>query len=264
MIFIKQLALSLPLVAHMSFAQVKRSSFLVCYSKLNVKEIKNYKEIFLEANFYSLTEINKLKQHNKYIYGYLSLSEVNKANTSLYNKLFPYLLESNDYWQSSYIDLSKKEARDLLLGEIAVLFEKNLDGVLLDNIDNLTAYGTYPEFEPYLEEMVKEIKSTFPQKKIFFNGGLFLKHPEKYQLSGIIIESLYTHYDFDAQKYRLSDVQRIKTRLQAFKQALKKANAKGYVIEYAEDKMMIENIKNKYKKTKYPYLITDIGLSLAY
>ena len=243
-----------------SFGQTNLKDFRVIYSKVNPISIDKMDVVFLEPSLYNKNDITTIKQKVTKVYGYLSLTEVNKENTHLFKPLLPYLLKDNEVWGSSYIDVSKPEVLEIFKKELEFIFNKGFDGVLLDNADNVTEFGVYPSLELNLVEMIGRIKESFPEGDFIINGGVeLLKYIHPF-IEGVLMESVFTDYHFNSKTYHLRSEPEAKQRLIKLKKGLKKYKKQGFVVEYAVDTTMINEVNRLCKKEKLACMVGNIKL----
>ena len=243
------------------FGQKKLPKFAITYGKVDVKTTSGIDYLFVESHLYSAQEITALSKNNDKVYGYISLTEVSKDNTELYNKLLPYLLKDNKVWNSSFINVSKQEAVDILTQEIDEIYKKGVDGILLDNLDNVSKFGEYHSLEPYVVEMIGKLKERHPEKDLIQNSGLEMVRYTAPFISGVLVESIYTNYDFEHKQYKLRAAKDISNREKSFGKVLRNKHLNGFLVEYAQDSAMVAQVKTKCKRLNVPYVIKDIQLN---
>lgn len=238
-----------------------KPDFFVCYAKVPTSQIQGFNTVFLESAFYNHAEVELLKKNNKKVYAYISLTEVSKHNTGLYQKLSPYLLSENSNWNSAYINISKAKARAILIDEIATIYSKGFDGLLLDNLDNASIHGPYKVLQSSLIQLIEEINHKFSDKDLIQNGGLFLLEKTHTVIKGILVESVFTDYDFQLKTYKIRNKQEAVLKKTSFINTIKHYKLKGYVIEYASQKSVVQKIYRKYNLNQLSVVVTDINLS---
>lgn len=114
-----------------------------------------------------------------------------------------FLVEKNPVWGSWMVDVRSKEWQRLLLGTVIPnIFAKGYQGLFLDTVDT-AAYleEKYPaKFKGSKEAVVafvKELHRRWPDKKIFPNNGLELLESYGTVIDGVVVEDLYTRYNFE-------------------------------------------------------------------
>ncbi|NIJ45463.1 endo-alpha-1,4-polygalactosaminidase (GH114 family) [Wenyingzhuangia heitensis] len=240
---------------------VNKPDFFISYENIPPYQIKGFDTVFLESAFYNSEDVASLKKENKNVYAYISLTEVSEHNIDLYNKLKPYLLSKNETWNSYYINIADARARKIVLNEIKLIYKKGFDGLLLDNLDNVSIHGPYKALQSALIKLILEIKEQFYNKELIQNGGLFLLNKTHAFLKGILVESVYTNYDFNSQLYQLRNKREALQKKSNLENSIKHYNLKGFVIEYAVDKKIANKIYKHYRSSKLAVVVTDINLS---
>jgi len=217
----------------------KESKVLICYAKLNPELIKGYKTLIVEPKHYLPSNIRVFKKQNEEIYAYISFGEVN-TNADHYTKLAQYTTGKNEQWDSHYLNLKSPQTVKVLLDLVARIFASGYDGIFMDNIDNFTQYGTQKNQQDAVIQLIKKIKATYPTKKLMQNAGLELVPETAPYISSVAIESVASHYDFENQKYQLSDEERYTNLKSAVVAMQNKSKKNVLLIEYA-DKPELKN-----------------------
>lgn len=233
---------------------------LVSYTNIAPHKILNYDTVILESSFYELTDILQIKKSNKKVYAYLSVSEVNINDFEKFDRLKSYVLDYHKNWDSAYLNLGAKEVQLYLEETVQKIFAKGFDGVFLDTLDNVVQIPKYQWMKPKVVELINKIHQNYPHKAIIQNGGVELLNQTHKKINGILMESIYTDYDFTLKKYRFRDDFNANLRAQTFKKILSKYKLKGFLIEYATNTEMIKQLHSMIGFKKVLYTITDINL----
>lgn len=169
------------------------------------KLVSQFKTLILDAD--QIPSIEPKNPSVKYI-GYLSLGEAEE-----YRWYWPFvagkslLVETNPDWPGSHrVDPRSKEWGDLVLNQlIPAILKKGYDGLFLDTIDT----GIYlQEKDPVkyqgargaMVDLIRAIHQRYPDVLIFTNNALEILDEVAPVVSGIVVEDLYTRYDFASKK----------------------------------------------------------------
>lgn len=188
------------------FSRNKTFHWLVYYGPtLSEKQLSSIQLAIVEPDHIQANDFSKSK--TQWI-AYLSVGEIHHSRPywpMIQNK--SYVIEENENWKGSFrLDLRSSEWQEKILNEIIPdLVQKGYQGVFLDTIDT----GLYLEskdsqkFKGSREatvQLVKKIKSKFPSLAIYPNNALELLQDYGNEISGVVVEDLYTRYDFKNNK----------------------------------------------------------------
>lgn len=117
------------------------------------------------------------------------------------------LIAPNPNWKGAHlIDVRDVEWRKLILEKILPMIKaKGFDGVFLDTIDTAidledTDAQKYAGCKDVVVELISEMRAHYPDFLIIPNGGLRLLPRFAPNIDGVLVEDLYTHYDFKKKK----------------------------------------------------------------
>ncbi len=98
-------------------------------------KITGYDIVVIDADYFSDSDIKKLKQENNKVYTYLNVGAIENYREG-YEKFEKYALGDYENWpQEKWIDVSKREWQSYLHDKSRALYEKGVDGFFLDNFD---------------------------------------------------------------------------------------------------------------------------------
>ena len=103
---IKVLFIIIPLILIFNSFQdndMKPSTVLFCYGKLNPLAVKDYKYVILESKHFKASDVTVMKSQNQKIFAYISLGEINE-NAAHFKDLKNHTFGKNEIWSSHYID----------------------------------------------------------------------------------------------------------------------------------------------------------------
>jgi uncharacterized protein (TIGR01370 family) len=202
---------------------------------------------------------------------YVSVGEVNDSRP-YFNRLRDAgtIVEENENWLGAHrIDVRSPVWRALLLDEILPgLFRRDFQGVFLDTVDTAAFLegrepGRFKGAKAALVALVKEIKRRYPDRLLLVNNAL--DHLSDYGdvIDGVVVEDLYTVFDFDTQTYRktLPENDHVK---EALLDAFRHRTGKPViVILYAlsDDDDLVRYGSMQSRAKGYQSTISDVGLS---
>lgn len=226
----------------------------------NVSKVKNYKSIVIDAQYYSASEIKKLKSGGRKVYSYFSVGSISKVRP-YYKRFKKYVLGNYDNWPSEkWIDTSKTAWQKFLVNELAVsLKKKGVDGLWVDNTDVWYEYHRTNIFNGLLNILRGCKKKGFP---IIINGGdVFVSHCIKckkdYCFDGVMQEEVITRITgYNSNKFARQTSEDRKY-YEAYLKKVKNAKKSIALLEYTKSSSMRKEIINYCKKRGYSYYISN-------
>lgn len=236
-----------------------KTKFIVCYGKFDISKVIGYDLVIVESANFNYAEIQSLKRYNKKVIAYISLGEINE-DAKDYKLLKNTLGDKNLDWNSYYLDIASEKVKQVLRSRIRNIFYLGYDGLFLDNIDNYTKYGVQSNLKNNLIEFIDEIRNEYPAKVLVQNAGLELLDLLHKKIDYVLVESIFTDYDFSSQKYQIRVKDLREERLNLLKEQMVKFKIKPLILEYAIEKKTISQIKKSINKEKISFLICEISL----
>ncbi|WP_291864633.1 endo alpha-1,4 polygalactosaminidase [Maribacter sp.] len=231
----------------------------VCYGKVDPELIKGYELVVIESEHYTSSEIEIFNKNNKKVVAYISLSEANEY-VSFYRHIEPFTLGKNDIWNSHFINIKDKKAQEILLKVISRIKQKGIQGLFLDNLDNVSKWGKLHDQKDEFITFLNKIKKDNEELYLVQNAGLFITNELKKITDAIVVESVISAYDFKKKEYALRDVNTKKEMVKSLKLARKKTTRPIYVIEYAETAKMKKKILQESLKLGFSAFVAQIDL----
>ncbi len=241
---------------------LNETPFGVCYAKVTPEQVKGYKLVIIEPDFYTKTEIHELKATGASIIAYATLGEVDPNRW-----YFPILeqqgfLGINENWGSSYIDLSKEEVRSVLLDRVLPeIMAKGVDGLFLDTIDAVAPYGERRALAPDMIKVITGIRSRYPNTTIVQNAGLFLLEETKEIIDAVLIEDIASGYNFENQTYYIKSLDKFHERQDLVVTTSEKYDIPVFIVDFAVSQSNIDEIKSRLDTLETPYFISNIQLN---
>ncbi|GAB5408922.1 MAG: hypothetical protein BalsKO_12870 [Balneolaceae bacterium] len=241
---------------------LSKSPFGVCYSKVTPEQVQNYKMVIIEPDFYSKAEITALKATGTTIIAYITLGEVDS------NRWYYPLLEErgfigvNKNWNSSYLNLEDSLTRSIILDKVLPeIMIKGVDGIFLDTIDAVSPYTERRNLAPFMFSLIKGIRDQHPNKLIIQNAGLFLLEESKELIDAVLMEDIASGYNFSNKEYYIKDLNSFNERIDLVRTNSTKYNIPFLIIDFAESKTAIHEIKSRLDTLSFPYFISNIQLN---
>lgn len=259
MLLIKYITLACTFFFATALFATCKEDVLVCYGKLNPKEISGYKYVILESAYYTKEDVKLIKQQNELVLCYISLGEVNE-HASYYNHLKAFVTEKNELWNSYYLNISSLETQNALTVIIERKLEKGFDGLFLDNIDNYSSFGKQHYQKKELVSYLKKIKSIYPTMFFMQNAGLQLVTETHKFINAIAFESVASAYSLKTKTYRLRNDHAYNDYINKLKELEREYKLPIILIEYANVKSLYKRIQSRIQHTKWSYFIGKIDL----
>ena len=185
--------------------------------------------------------------------------EINE-NAKDFRKLKNTTSQKNTDWNSFYLDIASEKVKNVLKSRIKNIFYLGYDGLFLDNIDNYTSFGPQYHLQQNLVQFIYSIRNDFPNKTLVQNAGLEILNLLHTKIDYVLVESVFTEYNFAQQKYQLREAKFQIERLNLLKDKISKFNIKPLLLEYAVDPKMVKTIRKNSRKEKLPIIISEISL----
>ncbi len=187
-------------------AESIQTRFLVYYGqKISSDHLKNVDIAILDPDS---MDPRPLQNGRTRFYGYISVGEAEE-----YRFYWPIVsqkkmtLEPNPNWPGAHlVDIRSQEWQDILLNRVIPrILDKGYDGLFLDTIDvpimlEETDPEKYADSVHSLVTFVRSLKQKYPQAGIIPNNGLAVLDQIAPLIDGIVVEDLYTRYDFRNKK----------------------------------------------------------------
>ncbi|TKD67309.1 endo alpha-1,4 polygalactosaminidase [Flavobacterium sp. ASW18X] len=238
-----------------------QQDFVVSYAKVNPEALpENIKLLIVEGSLYNVEEVKALKAKCNLVLAYISFTEISKDDSS-YDLFAPYTIGENETWGSCYINLKDRTALGLMKKRALSLLQKGFDGLFLDTMDNVGAWGNVPELKGEVLHLIQTINEEEKPKVWVQNGGLDVL-PQTHQLiTTVLVESVATDYDFNKKVYRLRGQQDFNQRKQQLLKAKKEFKIEILVVEYALKEALKQQIKERLSGLPLSYYVSNIALN---
>jgi uncharacterized protein (TIGR01370 family) len=194
-------------------------SFAVYLANPWLDTLSTFDLVVIDPDNRSAAEIAQLRKRGTRPIAYVNLGEA-ETYRYFYDQVNPdWLLGPNPNWDDHYyVDARAEGWRRLLLATVLPnIKKKGFDGFFFDMVDTALP-GLHPETKPGMVRLIVDIRTAYPSSTLIMNNGLFLVDEVASSLDALIVENVFTRFDFDAQRYvrtspstRTSLVSRLRT-----------------------------------------------------
>lgn len=238
--------------------------FAVSYEDIeNLEQAANrYELLIVEPDHYSKAEVDSLKTPENTVLGYISLGEVNK-----YRWYYPLMEEQgflgiNENWDSPYLNLADSTVRSILLDQVLPnIMIKGFDGLFLDTIDNVAPYTERSHLQPYMFDIIQQMRERYPESVIIQNAGFFMLDRTHPYVDAVLIEDVATSYNFELERYNLKPKQEYKEKVANIKSLSSKYNKPFLIVDFALNEPLRNKAISRLDTLGIPYFISTIELN---
>lgn len=252
-------------ISSSNVAEIKRpwEPFAVSFEKIENRSqvAQEYELLIVESDQYNKAETDSLKTSENTVIAYVSLGEVDR------NRWYYPLLEErgflgvNENWDSPYLNLADSVTRSILLDKVIKnIMAKGYDGLFLDTVDNVAPYTERAHLEPYMLQIIEEIRKQYPEAIIIQNAGLFLLDDTKHLIDGVLIEDIVTLYNFEEEAYQFLDEDDFEARVDTVDKYAALSDKPFLLVDYADTSELKQKVINRLEELSYPYFIGNIML----
>jgi uncharacterized protein (TIGR01370 family) len=222
--------------------------YAVCYSKINLDEVKNFELLILDPDHYSRDEVLYLKNLGIITIAYLNIAEFETYRS--YSIPESIIIGKNPFWKDHfYVDIRSEIWQRLIFDDkIPKIISKEFDGFFIDMIDIVQIF---PQFEETIIDMVKLIKSRYPYKFVIANNGWSLIDTLKNFVDAFLVEGLFTRYNFEKKRYFVRFEKEYVDRVKILKNTGKKIFTLDFLSEGDRRKYFVRNLSRGYGFTPY-------------
>lgn len=204
--------------------------------------------------------------------GYISFGEINQ-NEAFFSQFSAQklLIEENTSWPGAFrIDLRAPQWHTFLLRElIPKILAQGFDGIFIDTIDT----AQYLEQEKGMQgsiasaiQLIQEIRKAFPTILIILNNGLFLAQEVGETIDALVVEDVFTTYDFQKKRYLLASPQWTQERVEKLLPFQTRFHKPILSLDYvkASDKKRIKLIAEKARQLGFVPYLAEVNLNTIF
>lgn len=217
--------------------------------------------------------LDAVKRHGATVLMYVSLGEVNvhhPAYPPIANE--PWVLDANPNWPDARrLDVRAPGYRRWLLERVvAAALAPGVHGVFLDTADTpIELEREHPRrfhgMTAALAEVIATLRAGHPRALVVLNGGLPLAERAPASVDAVVVESIWTDYDFGARRYRPragGDAENRAARLER----LAALGVPVLTLEYAapDDRAWIERLISQARARGFVPYVSTVGLDRVF
>lgn len=155
----------------------------------------------------AIVDLAAAKAAGTTVYGYISVGELgpNAPHRATALAAGLPLRGKNPIWNSDLTDLRDGRWATFIVETLARgAVNKGYSGFFLDTLDSIEIAGTAAEIAAQrtaLIALINKLHATFPNQRIIVNRGFETVPSIRTQIEGLLVESVYSAYDFTAMRY---------------------------------------------------------------
>lgn len=216
-------------------------------------------------------DISPLKQKGSIVVGYVSAGEINMHDESFAKVPKDILLEENKDWEGAHrVDIRSVKWHSVVLNELVPsALKEGFDGIFIDTIDT----ALYLENEKGLKgsvesavSLIRKIRQRHPGIVILLNNGLFLVDKVGDAIDALVVEDVYTLYDFKTKRYSMASDEWTKERLGPIDSFRERFAKPVLSLDYlsGRNKRAVSLVAKRARSDGLVPYISDIGLKTVY
>lgn len=226
----------------------------------DIKKIKGYKNVVIDAQYFSRKDIATLKKQGSRVYSYINVGALENFR-EYYNDYSQLAIGTYENWEEEqWIDVSSSEWQEFLASLEEKLLNKGVDGFFVDNCD---VYYEYPREDIFdgLTIILKHLMES--GKDVIINGGdtYVMTYLERYGslsniMTGVNQECVWSNINFETKTFSAKS-KKEREYFKKYVETCKKCGLEVYLLEYTKDSNLKRKIKNYCNKNKFYYYISD-------
>jgi uncharacterized protein (TIGR01370 family) len=200
----------------------------------NLADMAPYQMMILDPDQAGAGDADSISTRGTIAIAYLNIGEAEVYRWFYKDIHQDWILAPNPNWKDHfYIDVNNKGWHKLVMNKIIPsIFEKGFSGLFLDMAD-VASPSLYPMLEPGVVSLIREMREEYPDKVIIMNDGTFLAGAVSDAIDGIVVESVFTTYDFITRSYIPVKEENSAARCSELQQLKKATGVKIFAIDYA-------------------------------
>jgi polysaccharide biosynthesis protein PelA len=200
----------------------------------HLAEMAGYQLMILDPDQAGAHDADSIVQRGNFPIAYLNIGEAESYRWFYRDIHQEWILASNPNWKDHfYLDVNNTGWHSLLMKKVLpAIFQKGFDGIFLDMVD-VASPELYPTLQPGVIALIREIREEYPEKIIIMNNGTFLAGAVNDLIDGIVVESVFTSYDFTSKTYVRQRDEDSHARCAELHTLVKTLGVKIFAIDYA-------------------------------
>ena len=223
----------------------------------DIHYMESYKKVVIDAQYFSKSQISKLKKSGHTVYSYINLGSVEEFR-SYYKTYKKFSLGVYENWTDErWVDVSQQEWQDFIVKDIAKkLIDKGVDGLFVDNCD---VYYNFQEEKIYngVTDILKGFKNYGTY--VIINGGdtYVQEYAERNNsideiMDAVNQETVYSAINWDDESFGKNSSSERKY-FQKYCELVSRYGKDVYLLEYTTSSSLIKSIKKYCDEKGFTY-----------
>jgi len=216
--------------------------------------------------------LSSIKAQKAHVVGYVTVGEISDKSPDFDRfKKSGLLIDENKNWPGSWrVDLRKREWRKYVVKTLVPkVTSLGFQGIFIDTIDTAEYLRDVKKIPGAVEgavKLIKEIRKKHPQIIIVLNNGLFLLNEVGENIDALLVEDIFTMYDFKTKKYSIASDEHRDYRMAPAKQFQKKFRKPVLALDYLgkADAKGIKRVASEARAQGFIPYISDIDLNTIF
>lgn len=244
-----------------SFEEIE--NFAVYFAEQPLDTLATFDLAILDPDDFPPEAVQRLLRKGTLPVAYINLGEA-EAYRWFYDQVDEdWILGANPDWDEHYyVDARAEGWQNLLLEEVIPrIVEKGYRGLFFDMVD--TALPTlFPETRPGMVRLIERIRQRYPDLYLVPNNGIFLIEEISSLIDDMVVEDIFTSYDFDTGEYVRTDAATRDARIERLKQLQEAYGLKVLSINYAPpgDRELRQYARQEARKHDFLSFVSTIWL----
>ena len=213
-----------------------------------------------------------LKSQKTHVVGYVTVGEISNTSPDFARfKKSGILVDENENWPGSWrVDIRKKKWRRYVVDTLVPrVIARGFGGIFIDTIDTaeyLREVKKTPNAVEGAVKLIKEIRKSHPDIIIVLNNGLSLLNDVGEIIDALLVEDIFTSYDFKTKKYSLASPEHKAARMAPAKQFSEKFHKPVLALDYLNktDAKGIKRVVREARAQGFVPYISDIDLNTIF
>ncbi|MDZ7680248.1 MAG: endo alpha-1,4 polygalactosaminidase [Fodinibius sp.] len=168
----------------------------------------------------------------------------------------------NENWDSPYLNLADSTVRSIMLDKVMPnIMAKGFDGLFLDTIDDVAPYTERSHLQPYMLDIIQQMRERYSESVIIQNAGFFMLDRTHSYVDAVLIEDVATNYNFELGRYDLRPKSEYKEKVANIRRLASKYNKPFLIVDFALNEPLRNKAMSRLDTLDIPYFISTIELN---
>lgn len=262
---------------HLSSRQRVRQakSFYCYYGSGKVGQLSNYDLVILHSPQMASKDIATLKKQGVVTVGYITVGEDDKLREGngkgpdgkaswYFDRDHDGMPDQNSIWKSHFANpMDPLWRQDRVREAKRLVYDEGYDGIFLDTIDTVSRF---PDTEPGMIQLVRDLRVALPNSPIILNQGYSLLVQLAPMADAFMLESFTATYNFQTKQYALNSPSGLDWHTHKVRKfvepVLKKNPLTVLVLDYAKRDDLISIQKAADRAATFGYLFASAPIYL--